>query len=111
MNRPLFFTDTDTGPNSAFKIELIDNTGKFTVEPREAQGQTAVSLKVNSKNLDFENPNERKFLLLVVATESNTKEKLSSTATVTVQVEDLNDNRPSFDQVWPLKQLLAVGFL
>ena len=98
VTQPVSFTDTDTGPNSAFKIELIDNTGKFTVEPREAQGQTAVSLKVNSKNLDFENPNERKFLLLVVATETNTKEKLSSTATVTVQVEDLNDNRPSFDQ-------------
>ena len=71
--------DTDTGPNSRFKIELIDNTGKFTVEPARATGQTAVSLKVNSKNLDYENPNERKFLLLVVATETDTREKLSST--------------------------------
>ena len=26
--------DTDTGPNALFKIELIDNTGKFSVEPR-----------------------------------------------------------------------------
>jgi len=49
-------------------------------------GHTAVSLKLNSKNLDYENPNERKFLLLIVATETETAEKLSSTATVTVDV-------------------------
>ena len=34
----------------------------------------------------------------MVATETNTKERLSSTATVTVNVEDLNDNHPSFDK-------------
>ena len=90
--------DTDTGPNSVFQIELLDDTGKFSVEPSTASGHTAVSLKVNSKNLDFENPNERKFLLLLVATETNTEKKLSSTATVTVQVQDLNDNSPRFDK-------------
>ncbi len=78
--------DTDTGPKSAFKIELIDDSGKFSVEPNKAVGHTAVSLKLNSKNLDYENPNERKFLLLIVATETETAEKLSSTATVTVDV-------------------------
>ena len=41
---------------------------------------------MNSQKLDYENPNERKFLLLVVAQETNTERKLSSTATVTVQV-------------------------
>ena len=78
--------DTDTGPNSIFKIELVDGSGKFSVEPGRAVGHSAVSLKLNSKNLDFENPNERKFLLLIVATETDTPEKLSSTATVTVEV-------------------------
>ena len=48
------------------------------------------------QKLDFENPNERKFLLLVVATEEKTNRKLSSSATVTVEVEDLNDNHPVF---------------
>ena len=50
------------------------------------------------QKLDFENPNERKFLLLVVATEEKTNRKLSSSATVTVEVEDLNDNHPVFDK-------------
>jgi len=90
--------DTDTGPNSVFQIDLLDETGKFSVEPSRASGHTAVSLKVNSKNLDYENPNERKFLLLLVARETNTEKKLSSTATVTVQVQDLNDNSPRFDK-------------
>ena len=49
------------------------------------------------QKLDFENPNERKFLLVVVATEEKTKERLSSSATITVEVEDLNDNNPLFD--------------
>ena len=50
------------------------------------------------QKLDFENPNERKFLLLVVATEEKTAKRLSSSATVTVEVEDLNDNHPQFDK-------------
>ena len=41
-----------------------DPNNKFAVEPRRATGHTAVSLKVNSQNLDYENANERKFLLL-----------------------------------------------
>jgi hypothetical protein len=90
--------DTDTGANALFKIDLLDNTDKFSVEPATANGHTAVSIKVNSQKLDYENPNERKFLLLVVATETNTEKKLSSTATVTVQIQDLNDNSPAFDK-------------
>lgn len=49
------------------------------------------------QKLDFENPNERKFLLVVVATEEKTERRLSSSATITVEVEDLNDNSPVFD--------------
>ena len=64
------------------------------MEPSRATGHTAVSLKVNSQNLDYENANERKFLLLVEAKEP--AGKLSSTATVTVEVLDLNDNAPQF---------------
>ena len=33
----------------------------------------------------------------MVATEEKTKERLSSSATITVEVEDLNDNNPTFD--------------
>ena len=39
--------DTDTGPNSIFRIDLQDPSDKFTIEPQQATGHTAVSLKIN----------------------------------------------------------------
>ena len=35
--------------------------------------------------------------MVVVATEEKTQERFSSSATITVEVEDLNDNNPTFD--------------
>ena len=34
---------------------------------------------------------------MVIATEEKTERKLSSSATITVEVKDLNDNNPEFD--------------
>lgn len=67
------------------------------------------------QKLDFENPNEQNFILLVVATEEQTEQRLSSSATLRVQVgirntfspqssrsveqvTDLNDNHPVFEK-------------
>lgn len=46
--------------------------------------------------MDYENPNQRKFIIRVIAEEDNTKERHSSTATVTVMITDTNDNPPLF---------------
>ncbi|XP_040572795.1 cadherin-87A [Lepeophtheirus salmonis] len=97
-NLDMLIKDSDTGPNSIFKLQLTDSSGKFEIEPKMAQGTTAVSVKVNSKELDYENPNHRHFLLLVVATEVSTDKLLSSTATINVRVNDLNDNIPVFEK-------------
>ncbi|XP_074605163.1 cadherin 87A [Brevipalpus obovatus] len=90
--------DRDTGPNSIFNIALEDPSGMFSVEPPLATGSCSVSIKVARGPLDYENPNQRKFILVVRASEAFTKEKLSSTATVTVTIEDVNDNPPMFDE-------------
>ena len=42
------------------------------------------------QKLDFENPNEQNFILLVVATEEQTEQRLSSSATLRVQVDIRN---------------------
>ncbi|KAJ8974157.1 hypothetical protein NQ317_003207 [Molorchus minor] len=90
--------DPDEGDNSAFSLELNDISGVFLIEPKTATGSTPVTIRVGNSSLDYEDPNQRKFIILVVAKELYTEKKLSSTATITVSVVDVNDNAPSFDQ-------------
>lgn len=77
---------------------MNDISGAFSIEPQNAIGSTPVTIRVINNNLDYEDPNRRKFIILAVARELYTEEKLSSTATITVSVLDVNDNPPSFDQ-------------
>lgn len=86
------------GNNSAFSLELNDISEVFSIEPSQAVGSTPVTIRVVNNSLDYEDPNKRKFIILAVARELHTKEKLSSTATITVTVTDINDNAPVFDQ-------------
>lgn len=86
------------GQNSIFSLRLEDVSGVFDVEPKLVTGSSQVSIRVANASLDYENPNQRKFIVLVIAEEIKTKELLSSTATLTVTVTDANDNRPTFDQ-------------
>lgn len=53
------------GSNSVFNIELLDDSGIFSVEPNLATGSTSVSIRVSNGPLDYENPNQRKYILLV----------------------------------------------
>lgn len=89
--------DPDVGSNSVFTLRLEDISGAFEIDPPNATGSTPVSIRVSNGSLDYENPNQRKFIILVVAEEVFTNPKLSSTATVTVSITDANDNPPSFD--------------
>ncbi|XP_021925581.1 cadherin-87A isoform X2 [Zootermopsis nevadensis] len=90
--------DPDIGTNSEFTLRLDDVTGAFEVEPTSATGSTSVSIRVANGSLDYENPNQRKFIILVIAEEKNTNPRLSSTATVIVSIADANDNVPVFQQ-------------
>lgn len=90
--------DPDVGQNAVFNLRLNDVSNVFDVEPKTVSGSSQVSIRVANGTLDYENPNQRKFIVLVIAEETNTKEKLSSTATLTVSVTDANDNRPVFDE-------------
>lgn len=53
------------GLNSVFSLRLEDITGAFTVEPVLATGSTSVNIRVTNGSLDYENPNQRKFIILV----------------------------------------------
>ncbi|CAH1176398.1 unnamed protein product [Phaedon cochleariae] len=90
--------DPDEGNNSAFSLELMDISEVFSIEPKTAIGSTSAMIRVVNSSLDYEDPNQRKFIILAIAKELYTEEKLSSTATVTIIVADINDNPPVFDQ-------------
>ncbi|XP_012135516.1 cadherin 87A isoform X2 [Megachile rotundata] len=96
-NLDMTVRDPDIGLNSVFSLRLEDITdGAFTIEPTVATGSTSVNIRVANGSLDYENPNQRKFIILVVAEEIHTNPKLTSTATVTIAITDVNDNSPTF---------------
>ncbi|XP_053605342.1 cadherin-87A isoform X2 [Plodia interpunctella] len=94
-NLDMVITDTDVGQNSVFSIRLSDELGAFVVEPATATGSASVTLRLNS-SLNFEDPNQRKFILEVIAEEIYTSPRLSSKASVTISLTDVNDNAPIF---------------
>lgn len=91
-------SDADVGINSKFALRLEDVSGVFDVEPKLVTGYSQVNIRVANGTLDYENPNQRKFIVLVVAEETDTSPRLSSTATITVSVLDANDNKPVFER-------------
>lgn len=90
--------DPDVGQNSVFSLRLDDVSDVFEIEPKLVTGFSQVSIRVANGSLDYENPNHRKFIVLVIAEETLTNPKLSSTATVTITVKDINDNKPKYEQ-------------
>uniref|UniRef100_A0A182PS26 Cadherin domain-containing protein n=1 Tax=Anopheles epiroticus TaxID=199890 RepID=A0A182PS26_9DIPT len=90
--------DPDVGENAEFALRLNDVSHVFDVEPKLVTGSSQISIRVANGTLDYENPNQRKFIVLLVAEETKTNPKLSSTATLTVSITDANDNRPLFEQ-------------
>ncbi|XP_073952760.1 cadherin 87A [Choristoneura fumiferana] len=94
-NLDMVVTDTDVGLNSVFSLRMSGEMGAFIVEPATATGSASVTLRLNS-SLDYEDPNQRKFILEVIAEELHTSPHLSSKASVIVTVTDVNDNAPVF---------------
>lgn len=90
--------DRDVGNNSKFSLRLEDVSKAFRVEPTFVNGYSQVNIRVANGSLDYENPNQRKFIVLVIAEETETQPKLTSTATITVAVLDVNDNLPIFEE-------------
>lgn len=92
--------DPDVGQNSVFSLRLDDSivSEVFDIEPKLVTGTSQVSIRVSNGSLDYENVNQRKFIVLIYAEETLTNPKLSSTATLTVSITDVNDNFPQFDQ-------------
>lgn len=107
----IFVYDLDNGQNANFNISLEDPFGLFDVEPKQVSGFSLVTLKLTNptslgnnkftqrtRMLDYENHNERSFIVHLVATETNTVEKWTSKAQIHISVLDVNDNAPEFKE-------------
>lgn len=78
-------------------MSLQDISNSFSIEPEVAKSTANVIIRITNNSLDYEDPNQRKLIILVIAKEIYTDPQLSSTATVTLTVTDVNDNTPMFD--------------
>ena len=90
--------DKDAGANSEFRLELVpvkDADGLLEVFPAKASGKTPVVIRVaNASRLDYEKEEQRDMVVHVVATDGG---QMSSTATLTLLLMDVNDNKPRFE--------------
>ncbi|XP_068596746.1 protocadherin Fat 4 [Brachionichthys hirsutus] len=80
-------SDADVGINGVISYSLTGGHGRFSINP--ATGQI-----ITSSLLDRED--RANYQLLVVATDGGQPQGLSSSATVSVTVADINDNPPRF---------------
>lgn len=83
--------DPDEGPNGEVTYTLTDDNsqGAFSVDPFTGVVRTTRSLDRESRTL---------YTLKAVATDGSTQGPLSSVASLTIQVDDVNDNVPVCDQ-------------
>ncbi|XP_067945562.1 cadherin-87A-like [Watersipora subatra] len=99
-NLTMHVSDADGMDNAYFKFVfsgLQEYEDVFRVSPPEAQGSaTATLVIVNSSALDYDY-GPRQYTLEVIAREVRTNANLSSSAIVTIYLDDSNDNKPTFD--------------
>ncbi|XP_013362798.1 PREDICTED: protocadherin-11 X-linked [Chinchilla lanigera] len=79
-------TDPDYGENSAVTLSISDTSDEFTIDP-----QTGVI----RPNISFDREKQESYTFYVKA-EDGGRVSHSSTAKVTINVVDINDNRPDF---------------
>jgi len=85
----VFATDSDRGSNGAVVYSLDDTRNFFSIDPNSGEIRTSG----NARNIDREST---PFITTrVIATDGGS---LSGAAQLRVTVEDVNDNRPMFDQ-------------
>ncbi|XP_063702044.1 cadherin-23 [Culicoides brevitarsis] len=99
----IYVTDSDLGENSKYDLTLVNvhnSEDTFTVHPTQGEGRTPLVVRVkNPSKLDFDvdDPKLREFMFDIVAT-SQKNSSLSSKARIVINLQDMNDNSPVFEE-------------
>ncbi|XP_075466579.1 cadherin-related family member 1 isoform X2 [Ascaphus truei] len=96
--------DSDQGANAKFNLRLVGHGGIFRVVPQTVLNEAQVTIIVeNSAGIDYEKFHLLTFKLLAI--EVNTPEKFSSTADITINLLDINDNTPKFSSEYYIARI------
>lgn len=102
--------DHDQGVNAAFDLTLEDHNDIFEVKPKEGQGALAVSIVIkNSSKIDYDF-GQRSYNLRIRAKSVGSTPVFFSEGYVFINVEDVNDNKPTFNQPFYTATLLETAF-
>uniref|UniRef100_A0A4W5KAG6 Cadherin domain-containing protein n=1 Tax=Hucho hucho TaxID=62062 RepID=A0A4W5KAG6_9TELE len=88
--------DLDQGDNGRFELSLAGpDKDAFSVSPQIAYSESPVQIMVkNSQAVDYET--KTSMVVQIIAKDPSNTADCCSTATVTIQIKDLNDNSPTF---------------
>ncbi|KAK3593636.1 hypothetical protein CHS0354_025527 [Potamilus streckersoni] len=98
-NVRILVDDKDSIPNNKYAV-LLDFTDVFKLADTATSGSGKSTITILVKNttlIDYEK-GPRNYTLRIVAQETDTSERYSSSALVYVKVLDVNDNSPQFSQ-------------
>ncbi|XP_036799425.1 cadherin-related family member 2 [Oncorhynchus mykiss] len=96
--------DLDQGDNGKFELSLAGpDKDAFSVSPQIAYSESPVQIMVkNSQAVDYET--KTSMVIQIIAKDHSNTADCCSTATVTIQIKDINDNSPTFPkEVYILK--------
>nr|XP_015206604.1 PREDICTED: protocadherin-11 X-linked-like isoform X2 [Lepisosteus oculatus] len=79
-------TDADAGENAVISLSILHDNGNFIIEPKTG---------VIKPNITFDREQQSSYTFVVKATDGGRPQR-SSFAKVTINVVDINDNRPVF---------------
>ncbi|KAK6299377.1 hypothetical protein J4Q44_G00308870 [Coregonus suidteri] len=88
--------DLDQGDNGRFELSLAGpDKDAFSVSPQIAYSESPVQIMVkNSQAVDYET--KKSMVVQIIAEDLSNTVDCCSTATVTIQITDINDNSPTF---------------
>lgn len=86
--------DKDAGTNANFVFEIEKYFDRFYIHPASGEGISTNAIRIkNSSLIDYEK-GPKIYEFKVIARETNTTKKYSSSASCTIYVTDVNDNAP-----------------